>query len=554
MALFSPKNKTPHLVVSMVGSIYALAYPFDGAWTFLSGFWSGDNSNSIVTFETAIKGAQTKSDGTLQVIDPYPMLMMQSGNSRALAWDGRRVYNLDPAKNQTPIGTWMKWIGGRLWVADGNRLRVSNILDPINFTEEDLLAEGGYFVLPDECTGLGVTADQKSLLAFTATTTTAFQAGITDRSTWGTTPDFQKVIFPNIGCIAGNTIVNQYGILWWMSQNGLTRLDNALQSYRTSKVHFLDNNMARSKGNLSSDISKACAGWFENFLMISVPSGDNYNSHTWIMDQSTLDLLGQDSTPAWAGVWTGTRPTQWVTGNVNGQSRCFFCSADKPFAVSGNRFEGNVWEAFNSTGKDIGANQSGTSTPKNISSSVELRYLGDGDTFKAFSYAVLELSEVSDGVHLDVFYASRHSGYKQVLSKDIVATRNSLTVGVPITSVDSYIKQRRIVRTFTDDSEKTDLDPQVESKMPRNIDKMFSLLIKWSGSMTISKVKLCTTPGGDHVETEEDEATQRYVKPDGSGAILNSSPIPISIVSGKTSSNLMPVSPRWEEDNYSSLA
>lgn len=549
--VFQPTNKEPFIVAAFGGTIYTLAYPFTGTWKSLTSFWSADPSDTQIYFEVAIKGAVTNPDGTLSIVDPYKVLLMQNGYGRALYWDGvKPVGSLDPDANQTPIGKQMKWVANRLWVSTGNKIRVSNILDPFTFTEEDITAEGGYFTLPDECTGLAVTVDQKSLLAFTATTTTAFQAGIRQRNTWKDTTDFQKIILDNIGCIAPSTIVSQYGIIWWLSQGGLMRLDTALQTYRTSQVRYLDNNMIRSKANISDDMSRACAGWYDNFLVVSVPSGDIHNAHTWVMDQSPKQLLDESSSPIWASNWTGIRPVQWVTANIKGRSRCFALSADKPFASGTRLYEPNVWEAFCGTRQDIGKTVTGATSSKNIASSAEFKFLGYTEQYKDFAYAVLELAELAGSIHLDVYYASRHSGYKRVLSKNIVATTASLIANSPVTNVDSYIRQSRTIMTYGDDSESADLDPGVESKLTRNTDKAFALLIKWTGSLTIASIKLCTTPNEYHVETEEDEGFQRYVKPDGSGAVTVNVPIGSSLLQGRMSSNIRSVTPRWQEDNY----
>lgn len=554
ITVFKPVDKDPYLVAAFGGRIYALAYPFTGGWTQITNIWATDITDTPIVFETAMKGAKTNDDGSLTVLDkPYPVLMMQSGIGRALAWDGKTVTELDPSDNQTPIGTWMKWISNRLWVATGNKIRVSNILDPLTFTEEDIAAEGGFFTLPDDCTGLGATVDQKSLLAFTNTTTTAFQAGIRQRNTWKDTTDFQKLLFDNIGCVAGNTIVSQYGILWWLSQGGLIRLDTAIRSYITSKIHYLDNNMSRSKGNLSPDLSRACAGWYENFLMLSVPSGDQYNAHTWVMDQGTSDLLTEEAAPLWASVWTGTKPAQWVTANIKGQSRCFCISYDEGYEGLNRRFESNIWENFVRVKKDIGADIAGVQAIKEIESSVEFKYLGYSEIYKKYKYVTLEVSQLSGLVHVDVFYASRHSGYRQILSKDIVATTNSMTVGVPLNGVDTYIKQDRSLKPYDDEPQPMDLTSQAENILTGNSDKAFSVLVKWTGEMTINKVKLCCTPDNDHVEVEEDETTQRYVKPDGSGLTTTLAPVASSLNHGRTGSNLLPVAPRWEEDIYTSL-
>lgn len=546
MAGFQPNNKDPQLVSSIGGIHYYLKYPFTGAWIQLPLLWSSDPSDSTVMFETAMKGAITNADGTLSVLpNPYPVLMIQSGIGNPLYWTGTTFAQLDPSSNQTPIGTWMKWIGNRLWVATGNKLRVSNILDPFTYTEEDLLAEGGYFTLPDECTGLAVTPDQQSLLAFTATTTTAFQAGIRERNTWSSTTNFQKVILPNIGCVSGNSIVSQYGILWWMSQGGLVRLDTALQAYRTSKVQYLDNRMARSKANLSDDVSRSCSGWYGNVLMISVPSGDLYNAHTWVMDQ---DVMPEQSYPTWASNWKGVRPVQYVTMNVKGKSRCFCLSQCKNNNPSLGLTKAQAWEVFCPLqGKDLGT------VLKPIPSLLELKYLGsraEQEVYKDYHSMQIELCGLAGLSHLDVFYASRHSGYRQVLSKDIVATKESLVVGIEMKDVATYLDQNRSVKAFGDDQ--AIASSEAESKLGWS-DVAFSVLLKWTGQLGVSRIDFNCTATEDHIESEEDEEFQRYIKPDGVGAATSVTSFEHSLIHGRMSAPVLPNYPRIEEEEYSAL-
>ena len=85
--------------------------------------------------------------------------------------------------------------------------------------------------------------DFKNLIVFTDQTLSGVQSNILDRTQWALTPGFQSVIYPAIGCAAGKSIVNQYGVTWWFSHGGFISIDQAVQTYRSSRTHFQDQAM-----------------------------------------------------------------------------------------------------------------------------------------------------------------------------------------------------------------------------------------------------------------------------------------------------------------------
>jgi len=81
--------------------------------------------------------------------------------------------------------------------------------------------------------------------------------------------------------------------------------------------------MTRSKFNMSPLRNGICSVAFENWVLVGVPSGSRFNRHTWCMDGSPMALLGSQAGPCWVGIWTGTFPVQFVTGEVQDVPRCF---------------------------------------------------------------------------------------------------------------------------------------------------------------------------------------------------------------------------------------
>ena len=99
--------------------------------------------------------------------------------------------------------------------------------------------------------------------------------GVEDRTAWPNTQGFQSVLFPSIGCVAHRTIINMYGMTWWMSMDGWVGLDNTLAAFQSSKLDVRDQNMSRSKEGIDWSTGGGAAGSYDNFLFVSVPSGEH---------------------------------------------------------------------------------------------------------------------------------------------------------------------------------------------------------------------------------------------------------------------------------------
>lgn len=555
LAGFYPKNQVPTLVKAIGTQIRKSSYPFT-SWQQVTGITLVDDLAPVYITQ-CIKGAETQPDGSLKLIESFPILMIQDGLGKAWSWDGATAKQMDPDPNglsQTLIGKFGIWAGNRYWVAQGPRLYAMNILEPDKATETNLLANGGYLTLPDNITGIGVTADEKSLLVFTATTTTSVAISV-PRSQWGITPGFQTVILPNIGCVSHRSIINQYGMLWWMSQGGLVNLDEALSAFRSSRIRYKDNNMNRSKANMSGDRSNICSGYFENFMMVSVPSGDLYNAHTWIMDEMTNESDESTLVPSWASVWTGIRPVEWVTMDVYGQTRCFVLSSDIKNSSSAT---GNVWEAFIGIRQDQGVNAAGNPTSVDIPVSMETRYLSNDATFKTFDYAAALFSELEGEVLHSWSYASRHSGYLEVLDKTTASTVTSVdgrTDDVGATS-QAFIRQRRELRSVTTKAGRADGDKGIENPYTRNMDRGFSMLIAWEGQAALDLLAVIGVTVDEQAEgrREPDEETDQTVRSDGVEEILDTAPATRTITTTmRQTAPVRAVSARVEEQSYSIL-
>ena len=630
--LFTTGDGIVQLVLAIGPSLYYTPYPFTATPTLIKA--SAFATDGPVVMEKCVRSAETKKDGTTALLDaPYPLLVIGDGQSRMVSWDGAKATTLDPSADggyQTPVGLWMRWIGGRLWISNGTHIKASNLEDPLTFTENK---DEGDLVLPDICTGMVVTHDFKNLLAFTDTTTTSFQSSISDRTQWAKTNEFQHILLPGIGCAAGKSPINQFGLTWWYSHDGLIGLDMALRTYLTSKIHYRDSEMNRSKSNLSDDISGITTAAYGNRLLVSVPSGDGHNVHTWSLNQVVVDTLSTSGiysppTGAWSGIWTGIQPVEWITGVVHGVNRCFALSRDIPLnaATEGHTIYPNMWEAFIGEKSDLSFNNN----IQKIPCVIETRILGASQKLRKFEYAEFDACEIEGLVNVQMYYAGLRGGYKLILSKQIAATAggangpdqatgiatmtSNLLIGQSALIVDDtssfkasgnvYAGGRKIAyasksgtqfnlttpsaidivtgsqvtqrlfkypssstilqsyrpqhRTVTSQMAEISLDDcsacAIESPRNDNLDRGFSLLIKWTGKMNIYAIRLFTSdPNAEEQrgKCEEDELTSRYITDEGCGQIVDTIIQPDSYTFGKNKSRYLQVTtPKFNEEPY----
>ena len=116
--------------------------------------------------------------------------------------------------------------------------------------------------------------------------------------------------------------------MWWYSQGGLVSADVAASSYLSSQVLYKDVEMAKAKRLMSSSLSGICSASFENYLLCSIPYLEPVNSVTMMLDYAAAAEWNQARNPAWAGVWTGIRTIEWVSGVVTSAPSIFAFSVD----------------------------------------------------------------------------------------------------------------------------------------------------------------------------------------------------------------------------------
>lgn len=512
---FRPTSGDTQLIFAVDGRIYLSMPPFEEVVE-IPGVRFSDQAERVY-FARAEKSVIRNDDGSLTLIDPYAVLIVQDGLSAPAAWNGANAGHIT-GPDSTPVGTVMAWSGGRLWVANGRRLFAGDIFDPLSFWEGTYIGPVGIgaFILPGEITALEEVpaADNPFLLVFTAESTTAFQSNVRVRDLWPQVQDFQKVIFPDVGCVAPLSLLSHLGFLWWYSGKGLVNLNLAAQTNVSGERRVLDTAMAYSKRRLGPDLSRIAVGAYEGYLLVSVPYADRYNRHTWCADLQGLDTNIAEEGFAWDSYWTGTRPVQWQTASVHGVERIFHISVDRD---GKNR----LWESFQSDRLD-------NDSP--ISWALETRsYLFGTKAHKQWKFAKLQCSEFWGESFLKISWAGTSRGrYKQSCLKQISAQKGALrasdVLAAPRTVLFGFKKQSRYISTEdTRQNQTDDLDAcGTESDRIDPIDIGFQLCILGQGPGGIRTIRVFATLENDETagkcEPQEDDAGVRATRFDGAAS------------------------------------
>lgn len=490
-------------VYAVDGYIYYIPYPLNPVddWEKykLKNIRFNPNAD-FVYFEVGEKSSNQTTEQNLTRVPSYRVLIMQDGETAAAFWDGEENRHLDQGSLETPTGTWMKWAGQRLWVAKDNAMLAGDLADPLSFRERVESSGRGDFRFSDTITGLAIFLSdnrQSDLMVFSETETSILKSSVLDRELWDSTVGFQSILYPNIGCISGRSIISHAGLLWWYSNGGLVSSDSATTSFITSQIRYRDVEMARSKVNFSDKINKIAGGSFESYLLMSVPSGDELNSQTMLLDFSISDELLETTPPAWQGVWTGIRPIEWQSDTYNGIRRMFCVSTDYQ-AISGETSKNHLWEAFRPERYDsyYQKNLQGTYDLKKnrIYCSIETKTVGDGLDNKTFKYAELDLIEIGDHVNLKVSYYGTRGIYRDIQTKEIEATLDPTRFKSNV--LNELFKQETVFRPQTrrirtqEEVNRIDLSDNIQSPLMFNQDKAFGVQVQWCGQMAVESCRI----------------------------------------------------------------
>ena len=498
------ESELPYIVFAVGGSVYFAPFPLTQPkdWNdYKLSNISLDPTVNEVVFTVTTQTAAISAGGGVTVTPANNLLMIQDGVSQAGYWDGSDT--LGGQSKDVPVGYWMAFSGNRLWVAAGNILFASDIGNPLGWTERTSIAGGGDLSFPKKITALSDYVGQNNdtrLIVWTRRATYSVASGVLDRTTWGTTANFQNTLFPTVGCIAGKSITFQAGLLWWYSNGGLVNANVAASSYLSSQVLYKDVEMARVKRLTPDDLTSVCATAFENYLLCSVPYLETIPSATMVLDYAPASELNQSSpVPAWSGVWTGTRPIEWMPGVVGNQPRLFHLSID--YVSTNDGSFNHLWESFLPERIDsyLQINPDSTTTTKytRIYSQIETGLLGDGMDLKQIKYGELECTQLGGTVDLRVSYKGSRGSYSPILNTRLLAVNSAYQY--ENSPFNAQIQSKGILRTqyrriSTESVVRSIENSSCESSNSLEIDKAFGFLVEWCGELGVEAIRMFMDP------------------------------------------------------------
>jgi hypothetical protein len=519
-------SELPYLVFAVGGSVYFAPFPLTQPPNWedykLSGIQLDPNAPEVV-FAVTSQTATRSAGGDVTVTPNNNLLVVQDGVSSAGYWDGSDTTG--GQSTTVPIGYWMAFSGNRLWVANGNIVFASDLGDPLGWTERTQGAGRGDFSFPRPVTGMVDYVGQNNdtrLVVFTDRVTYSLASGVLDRSLWASTSNFQNTLFPTVGCVAGKSTAFQAGLLWWYSQGGLVNANVAAAAYLSSQVLFKDTEMVRVKRLTPADLTGVCAAAFENYLLVSVPYREVLPSATMVLDYAPASELGiQQPSPAWSGVWTGTRPIEWAQGIVDRQPRLFHFSVD--YVATNDGSYNHVWESFQPERVDsyLLINQDGTTTTKfsRIYSQMETGMMGDGLDLKQLKFAELECSQLGGTVDVRVSYRGSRGAYQQILQQRLLAVTDEYQYQA--TPLNDQISGLGLLRTqyrkLVTEEVQRQFTGSCENKNSPDIDKAFGFLVEWCGEFGVEAIRCFLDPFAEKAQgkPQGDETVPCVVAEDG---------------------------------------
>jgi hypothetical protein len=461
---------------------------------------------------TIVNGIQANN------IAPRNLLMMQDGVNAACSWDGTGFQSFNPTKrittdsggntlfpasyNETIIGLWMAWSGNRLAVSQGPLIRFSDLGDPTHFTEEMYQNSGGAWTLTQDCIGMidrGISGTTNSqLIVGTRDNIWAFATGTIQRlptstaAGWIGTANFQTKMFSGVGCVAGKSFIVHRGLLYWMSADGIVVFDSTGTVFTTQNLPPIDQEMDYSKRKMAGDLSGVCAGIRDSYVFWGVPvgpvsNGRPYNGHIQVLDRQTtvVHTLGLNGpytygTIGWQGVWTGIRPVEWATADINGINRPYALSMDQDGVI-------RIWEAFQGNRAD-----NGHPIPWTFETRAHIAAKSLFET-NVFRYGAALLDQMLGNVNVTVSWRGMRGVWKEAFTGSYTATPGSVLLPLadytPIvngTQNETFTIQTRDLITPNDRSAESPCQAtNVESPFQDQKDHAFSLLFNVTGRCAI---------------------------------------------------------------------
>ncbi len=490
--IFRPEEGIEQVIAVVDGKVYVADWPFS-TFRQLVGLQFSPYARQVY-WSQAIQSAERLGSGpapAIRAITPKSVILIQDGGLTAPAWyDGSNYSHQSGEHYGIPAGGDMAWVGDRLWVARNHQLFASDISNPFSFREVTYLGGQVSFFFRSDITALVVTPSTESpqLMVFTDSNGSIIQANIRDRSAWTTTPNFQEEVI-GVGCLSSRSAIAHYGRLVWYSPAGIAFYDPALSGKITTRLPVRDNEMLISKATIGDDLSQVAVGAFGQFLLVSVPAEDSYNRHTWVLNHASLTTLSDDSGPSWSGYWLGTRPVEWMFGQVANTERIFHVSVD---------FDGKnrLWECFIPDRLDNKCPITwGIFTRGYFGATAAIQEKPPGTRCR-LAWVDLAFTGIEEDLNLGVFYAGGTRGaFRQMMNRLISVQKGSLAYNQSLDSntlIYAFKPQSRTLRTEDANQQVSDTEQGacgVETGDNDNVDRSFQLLIVGHGPATLRWIR-----------------------------------------------------------------
>lgn len=327
---YKPQNGNQVLIASVGGRIYKI----DPTVT-------NQAKANVIDITPAVANSSTRRHAWMVQAEQY--FIIQDGQSLPIIYDGATARRSNPnAPNyEVPVGTAMEYGLGRLIVVkpDGRNYVVGDIANGptqvYQFTEHTFLAEGGQInvPLPGRITAVRITSvldrgiGQGDLLVFTQYGAVSAKIG-EKRSTWKDI-QFQVVAATQFGALSQFSTIVVNGDVFFRSGDGIRSLAMTQRQFETRwSMSPISHEVERILKHDTEWLLDHCyAVNFNKFLiMTSNPApvvNGAYHRNMTVLDFEPLTMMSGGNPPAYAGMWTGVRPTALVVGEFPSGERCF---------------------------------------------------------------------------------------------------------------------------------------------------------------------------------------------------------------------------------------
>lgn len=505
-----------YLLVAIDGFIYWAPFPFL-VWTQLPGVSFSPTAPRIY-FCTGEQAIQYDSKNNIELLpNPVNVVVMQDGISTPCYWipqsgaSGQITISTVTGIPPSPmrIGTAMAWQDNRLWLAVNNLVYASDLLYPQNFQQDTYLADQTGFRFPRSVVNL-FPAPVQGLLVLTDSSMHTLMSYVQDRTQWQTTQGFQSDVNLEVGLVAPFAYTVLHGMPWLLTARGMISYDRALTQNLTTVLLTADGEMMRSKNLLGPNVGSACAGVWENVLLMGMPASSPYNRHTWVLDAGIAEKLNNTGGMCWSGIWNGTFPVQFASPIIDGTQHSYELSysggylalqaGDSPSPQAETNLPPqayiHLWENF------IPNLLANVEDPIHCSFETKAYTLSSDDYYR-FAFAEFMIVQLKGVVPFQCYVCGLAGNYVKLFSTTLRADIGPwgnpsqatklyyVNTQGGTTLFENYRKQVRHLRTvdFIVENNTDDGAACVEILRPSGIDKGFQLMCQWQGKLGIRQIK-----------------------------------------------------------------